>query len=53
MKWQNSALAAVLLAVGLAAAPQIGIAAETLKLGLSLPLSGNGSTWGLGMKWAA
>ncbi|MCC7047449.1 MAG: ABC transporter substrate-binding protein [Alphaproteobacteria bacterium] len=41
------------LAVGLASSPQRAIAAETLKLGMSLPLSGNGSTWGLGMKWAA
>lgn len=28
-------------------------AADAMKLGLSVPLSGNGSTWGLGMKWAA
>jgi len=28
-------------------------AADTLKLGLSVPLSGAGSTWGVGMKWSA
>lgn len=28
-------------------------AADSLKVGLSVPLSGAGSTWGLGMKWSA
>jgi len=32
---------------------QAGAAQETLKLGISAPLSGAAATWGLGMEWAA
>ena len=32
---------------------QAGAAQETLKLGISAPMSGAAATWGLGMEWAA
>ena len=41
------ALAALLVMV------QPSKAADMIKLGLSVPLSGAGSTWGVGMKWSA
>lgn len=48
-KWTRP-LGAVTLMLLLA---QAGAAQETLKLGISAPMSGSAATWGLGMEWAA